>query len=49
MALIHEKMYQSGDLAHIDFQDYIVALTNDLIDTYSINCDIDLDISNKKL
>ena len=44
MALIHEKMYQSGDLAHIDFQDYIMALTNDLIATYSINCDIFLDI-----
>lgn len=44
MALIHEKMYQSGDLAHIDFQDYIMALTNDLISTYSINCDIFLDI-----
>ncbi len=44
MALIHEKMYQSGDLAHIDFQDYILSLTNDLIATYSINCDIFLDI-----
>ncbi|MCB0400982.1 MAG: hypothetical protein KDD41_02790 [Flavobacteriales bacterium] len=44
MALIHEKMYQTGDLAQIDFQDYIVALTNDLIGTYSINCDIFLDI-----
>ncbi|MCB9334736.1 MAG: hypothetical protein H6586_01190 [Flavobacteriales bacterium] len=44
MALIHEKMYQTGDLAHIDFQDYIMALTNDLISTYSINCDIFLDI-----
>lgn len=44
MALIHEKMYQSGDLAHIDFQDYLERLTNDLIATYSINCDILLDI-----
>lgn len=44
MALIHEKMYQTGDLAMIDIQDYIMALTNDLIDTYSINCDIFLDI-----
>jgi two-component sensor histidine kinase/ligand-binding sensor domain-containing protein len=44
MALIHEKMYQTGDLAHIDFKDYIKELTNDLIDTYSINCDILLDI-----
>ena len=44
MALIHEKMYQTGDLAHIDFKDYIKALTSDLIDTYSINCDIELNI-----
>ncbi len=49
MALIHEKMYQSGDLAHIDFQDYIMALTNDLIDTYAINCDIFLDIKIEKV
>lgn len=44
MALIHEKMYQSGDLSQIDFHDYIMALTNDLISTYSINCDIFLDV-----
>ena len=49
MALIHEKMYQTGDLAHIDFQDYIMALTNDLIDTYSVNCDIFLDIKIEKV
>ena len=49
MALIHEKMYQTGDLAHIDFQDYIMALTNDLIDTYAINCDIFLDIKIEKV
>lgn len=44
MALIHERMYNAGDLAHIDFQDYIITLTNDLINTYSINCDISLDL-----
>ncbi len=44
MALIHEKMYQTGDLSQIDFQDYIMALTNDLIETYAINTDIFLDI-----
>ena len=49
MALIHEKMYQTGDLARIDFQDYIMALTNDLIDTYAINCDIFLDINIDKI
>ncbi|OFY85469.1 MAG: hypothetical protein A3K10_05125, partial [Bacteroidetes bacterium RIFCSPLOWO2_12_FULL_31_6] len=49
MALIHEKMYQTGDLARIDFQDYIIALTNELIATYSINCDIFLDIKIEKV
>ena len=49
MALIHEKMYQTGDLAYIDIQDYIMALTNDLIDTYAINCDIFLDIKIDKV
>jgi ligand-binding sensor domain-containing protein/two-component sensor histidine kinase len=49
MALIHEKMYQTGDLARIDFQDYIMALTNDLIETYAINTDIFLDIKIDKV
>ena len=49
MALIHEKMYQTGDLAHIDFQDYIIDLVEDLIKTYSINCDISLDIKIIKI
>lgn len=44
MALIHEKMYQSSDLSKIDFEDYIIALTKDLISTYSINKDISLDL-----
>ena len=30
MALIHEKLYQSQDLAKIDFQDYLRALTSGL-------------------
>lgn len=49
MALIHEKMYQTGDLSKIDFQDYIISLTDDLIQTYSINCDIFLDIKIEKI
>ncbi len=49
MALIHEKMYQTGDLARIDFQDYIMALTNDLIETYAINTDIFIDIKIDKV
>jgi two-component sensor histidine kinase/CHASE2 domain-containing sensor protein len=30
MALIHEKLYQSGDLSRIDFEDYLRALTTGL-------------------
>ena len=28
MALIHEKLYESGDFAHIDFSDYLAALSS---------------------
>ena len=33
MALIHEKLYQSDDLARVDFSDYIPALVDDLFET----------------
>lgn len=44
MALIHEKMYQSGNLSKIDVQDYIISLIDDLVSSYSINCKINLDL-----
>jgi len=34
MALIHEKLYQSKDFAHIDFADYLKRLVTGLINTY---------------
>lgn len=37
MALIHEKLYQSGDLANIDFKEYIKKLANFLFQSYGIN------------
>ncbi len=37
MALIHEKLYQSGDLANIDFKEYIKKLTNFLMQSYGVN------------
>ncbi|MBW4576628.1 MAG: PAS domain S-box protein [Aphanothece sp. CMT-3BRIN-NPC111] len=37
MALVHEKLYQSQDLARIDFADYIRTLTKNLLYSYSIN------------
>ncbi len=35
MALIHEELYNSGDLAHIDFETYARSLANNLLGTYS--------------
>ncbi|MEM7714869.1 MAG: histidine kinase dimerization/phosphoacceptor domain -containing protein [Cyanobacteria bacterium P01_A01_bin.68] len=37
MALIHENLYQSNDLAKIEFFDYIRKLKNNLIRCYQIN------------
>ena len=39
MALIHTKLYQSSDLAQIDFADYIRKLAADLIDSYRLERD----------
>ena len=37
MALIHEKLYQTDDLARVDFSDHIPALVDDLFETYKIS------------
>ncbi|MFH1941286.1 MAG: PAS domain S-box protein, partial [bacterium] len=52
MALIHEKLYQSEDLAHIDFSGYIQSLANDLFRAY--RCDpgrisMDIKVENVSL
>ncbi|BBD60907.1 two-component sensor histidine kinase [Nostoc sp. HK-01] len=40
IALVHEKLYRSADLANIDFSQYIPDLTTHLFDSYNItpNC-----------
>lgn len=37
MALIHERLYQSGDLANINFKEYVKKLTNFLFQSYGVN------------
>ena len=37
MALVHENLYQSQDLAHINLGKYIIKLVSDLYHTYNIN------------
>lgn len=37
ISLIHEKLYQSEDLANIKFKDYIYSLARDLFRSYKIN------------
>ena len=44
MALIHEKMYESNDLAAVNIKEYITQLTNNLISTYRLKQAVDLDI-----
>ena len=39
MALIHEKLYQSEDMARIDFANYIKSLTGQLASTYPARAD----------
>ncbi len=34
MALVHEKLYKTEDLAHIDFSDYVKSLSGQLLRTY---------------
>jgi len=37
MALVHEKLYESPDLAHIDFADYVRTLVDHLIQSYEVD------------
>ncbi|MFT4601607.1 MAG: two-component sensor histidine kinase [Arenicella sp.] len=44
MALIHEKMYQSEELSRIDLEGYITDLVQELVRSYAVEKDIELDI-----
>ena len=46
MALIHEKIYQTPDLAKINLESYIQSLAGDLIQSYALETEIDLEIES---
>lgn len=49
MAIIHEKLYQSEDLARIDFGDYVMSLVLDLFNSYGVDkssTELDINIKN---
>ena len=37
MAMVHEKLYQSEDLARIDFGEYIRSLAGNMINSYGLD------------
>lgn len=47
MALIHEKMYQTKDLAHINLENYILDLSEDLKRSYSVNQPLKIEINSQ--
>jgi len=49
MALLHEKLYRSEDLKHINVQDHITLLVEDLVKTYAVGKSIKLDISIEEI
>jgi len=49
MALVHEQLYSTGDLAEIDFGRYIRGLASNLFDSYGIDPALDLDIHQYKV
>jgi len=48
MALVHEKLYRSGDMARIDFCEYLQSLANHLFMSYGVNsASVELDVDVK--
>ncbi len=50
MSLIHQKMYKTKNLASVNLEEYLRDLSGNLLDTYRVgqNVDLDMDISVKR-
>jgi two-component sensor histidine kinase len=51
IALVHERLYESADLSHVDFAKYVVVLLDNIFDTYGatnrgISKDVDIGDAN---
>ncbi|PHS10821.1 MAG: hypothetical protein COA88_00610 [Kordia sp.] len=49
MAMLHEKLYRSEDLKHIDVKDHITLLIEDLVKNYAVGKKIKLDIDISRI
>ena len=49
MSLIHEKMYQTEDLAALDLEEYLKSLLADLISSYSTKTKIELEVESQPI
>lgn len=52
MALVHEKLYQTKDLASVDFAEYVRQLASDLLRSYSVMANqvaLDIDVAQVSL
>lgn len=49
MAMVHEKLYASTDLAKIDFTDYIRSLASELFASYKVGPNTKLEINGKEV
>ena len=45
IAALHEKMYHSDELSHVNLKDYITTIVNDIINTYIIDKEIKTNIT----
>jgi PAS domain S-box-containing protein len=45
MALVHEKLYQSKHLGFINSEEYVKSLVSDLVESYALRTDIDIQVN----